>query len=45
MQMLRDRKTSREFAPDEFPLQLLSNLLWAAFGLIVPMEDGPRPLR
>ena len=40
MQALKDRKTTREFAPDKLPLQLLSNLLWAAFGVNRP--DGKR---
>lgn len=33
MQVLRDRKTSREFSSEKLPLQILSNLLWAAFGI------------
>ena len=33
MQVLKDRKTSREFSPEKLPLQILSNLLWAAFGV------------
>jgi len=40
MQVLRERKTTREFAPDKLPQQLLSNLLWAAFGINRP--DGKR---
>jgi SagB-type dehydrogenase family enzyme len=32
MQALKERKSSREFAPDPLPLQTLSNLLWAAAG-------------
>lgn len=40
MQVLKDRKTSRDFAPDKLPQQLLSNLLWAAFGVNRP--DGKR---
>jgi len=40
MQVLRERKTMREFAPDKLPQQLLSNLLWAAFGINRP--DGKR---
>jgi len=40
MQVLKDRKTTREFAPDKFTPQLLSNLLWAAFGVNRP--DGRR---
>lgn len=33
MQVLRDRKSSREFSPEKLPMQVLSNLLWAAFGI------------
>jgi nitroreductase len=40
MQVLKERKTSRDFAPDKLPQQLLSNLLWAAFGVNRP--DGKR---
>jgi len=40
MQVLRERKTTRDFAPDKLPQQLLSNLLWAAFGVNRP--DGKR---
>jgi nitroreductase len=40
MQVLRDRKTSRDFAPAPLPEKLLSNLLWAAFGVNRP--DGRR---
>jgi len=40
MQVLRERKTTREFAPDKLPPQILSNLLWAAFGVNRP--DGRR---
>lgn len=40
MQVLKERKTTREFAPDKLPPQLLANLLWAAFGLNRP--DGRR---
>jgi nitroreductase len=40
MQVLKGRKTSRDFAPDKLPQQLLSNLLWAAFGVNRP--DGKR---
>jgi nitroreductase len=40
MQVLKDRKTTRDFAPDKLPQQLLSNLLWAAFGVNRP--DGRR---
>jgi nitroreductase len=40
MQVLKERKTSREFAAEKLPPQLLSNLLWAAFGVNRP--DGRR---
>jgi nitroreductase len=40
MQVLKDRKTTRDFATDKLPPQVLSNLLWAAFGVNRP--DGRR---
>jgi nitroreductase len=40
MQVLKDRKTTRDFATDKLTPQLLSNLLWAAFGVNRP--DGRR---
>jgi nitroreductase len=33
MDALSARKTAREFSADKLPLQVLSNLLWAAFGV------------
>jgi SagB-type dehydrogenase family enzyme len=33
MQVLKDRKSSREFSTEKLPPQMLSNLLWAAFGI------------
>jgi SagB-type dehydrogenase family enzyme len=33
MQVLKDRRSSREFSPEKLPLQVLSNLLWAASGI------------
>jgi nitroreductase len=33
MQVLKDRKSSREFSGKELPLQVLSNMLWAAYGV------------
>lgn len=33
MQALKDRKSSREFSEKDIPQQMLSNLLWAAFGI------------
>jgi nitroreductase len=41
VQALKDRKTSREFAPGDLPPQTLSNLLWAAFGISRP-DSGKR---
>ncbi len=40
MQVLKERKTAREFSPEKLPVQLLSNLLWAAAGTNRP--DGHR---
>jgi nitroreductase len=40
MQLLRDRKSMREFSVQKIPLPVLSNLLWAAFG--VTRSDGRR---
>jgi nitroreductase len=40
MEALLNRCSSREFAPDALPLQLLSDLLWAAYG--VNRADGGR---
>jgi nitroreductase len=41
MQALRERSSQREFAPDPLPPQVLSNLLWAAWGVSRP-ESGKR---
>jgi len=41
MQVLMDRKTSRQFSEKDLPLQVLSNLLWAAWGINRP-ESGKR---
>ncbi len=41
MQTLKERGSSREFSPEKLPLQLLSNLLWAAFGVNRP-DSGKR---
>jgi SagB-type dehydrogenase family enzyme len=40
METLMRRHSSREFAPDALPLQLLSDLLWAAYG--INRADGGR---
>jgi SagB-type dehydrogenase family enzyme len=36
MQALKERKSSRAFGPKNLPLQVLSDLLWAAFGINRP---------
>jgi len=41
MQVFKDRHSSRQFRTDELPLQVLSNLLWAAFGINRP-DSGKR---
>jgi nitroreductase len=41
MQALKDRKTTREFSPEKLPAQVVSNLLWAAFGVNRP-DSGRR---
>ena len=41
MQVLRDRSSSRSFSQERLSLQLLSNLLWAAFGINRP-DTGKR---
>lgn len=41
MQVLKDRKTSRAFSSEKLPQQVLSNLLWAAFGINRP-DSGRR---
>jgi SagB-type dehydrogenase family enzyme len=40
MQVLKERKSSREFSPRELPSQELSNILWAAFGINRPETGG-----
>ena len=40
MQALRDRHSSREFSGKELPLEVLSSLLWAAFGINRPRSGG-----
>jgi len=40
MQLLWKRMSSREFSPEPLPVEVLSNLLWAAFGINRP--DGKR---
>jgi SagB-type dehydrogenase family enzyme len=41
MQALKSRHSTREFSSRKLPLQMLSNLLWAAFGVNRP-ESGKR---
>jgi len=41
MQCLKLRQSSREFSSEKLPLQTLSNLLWAAYGINRP-ESGKR---
>jgi SagB-type dehydrogenase family enzyme len=41
MQVLKDRKSSREFSTEKLPPQVISNLLWAAFGINRP-DSGKR---
>ncbi|MBT4485027.1 MAG: SagB/ThcOx family dehydrogenase [Candidatus Latescibacteria bacterium] len=41
MQALKERKSLRDFSPKELPAQVLSNMLWAAFGINRP-ETGKR---
>ncbi|MBN2539759.1 MAG: SagB/ThcOx family dehydrogenase [Deltaproteobacteria bacterium] len=41
MQVLKDRRSSRAFSPEKLPKQVLSNLLWAAFGINRP-DSGKR---
>ena len=41
MQALQERKSTREFSSGELPSQVLSDLLWAAYGINRP-ETGQR---
>lgn len=41
MQALKDRKTTREFSSKELPLQVISDMLWAADGINRP-DSGRR---
>ena len=36
MQALKERKSTREFSPSQLPLQVLSDMLWAADGINRP---------
>ncbi|MGB9893182.1 MAG: SagB/ThcOx family dehydrogenase [Candidatus Saccharicenans sp.] len=41
MECLKARQSNREFRPEKLPLQTLSNLLWAAYGINRP-DSGKR---
>ncbi|MGO9273497.1 MAG: nitroreductase family protein [Terriglobia bacterium] len=41
MQVLKDRSSARAFSPEKLPAQVMSNLLWAAFGVNRP-DTGKR---
>ena len=41
MQVLKDRRSSRAFSAEKLPMQVVSNMLWAAFGVNRP-ESGKR---
>lgn len=41
MKVLKDRSSSRSFSPEKLSVQVLSNLLWAAFGINRP-DTGKR---
>ena len=41
MQVLKDRNSSRDFRSEKLPAQVVSNLLWAAFGVNRP-DSGKR---
>jgi len=40
MQVLKERKSTREFGPEKLSMQQISNLLWAAFGINRPETGG-----
>ncbi len=40
MQVLKDRASSRNFGPEKLSVQVLSNMLWAAFGVNRPESGG-----
>ncbi|MGB7620867.1 MAG: nitroreductase family protein [Terriglobia bacterium] len=40
MQVLNERHTTRTFSPEKLPMQVISNLLWAAFGINRPAIGG-----
>lgn len=43
MQALQLRRSIREFSPRPLPLQLLADLLWAAYGVNRPSGDRTAP--
>jgi nitroreductase len=40
MQVLKDRASSRNFSPEKLSVQVLSSMLWAAFGVNRPESGG-----
>ncbi len=40
MRVFKDRVSSRSFSPEKLPMQMLSNMLWAAFGVNRPASGG-----
>jgi hypothetical protein len=42
---LQERKTNRSISPEKLPLQMLSNLLWAAFGINRELASFDKPGR
>jgi hypothetical protein len=36
MQVIKERRTTRDLKPDKLPAQVLANLLWAGFGINRP---------
>jgi len=43
MEALRDRRSDREFSPNELPLQIISDMLWAANGINRPSGQRTAP--
>lgn len=43
MQVLQSRRSIREFSPSALPLQTISDLLWAAYGINRPTGDRTAP--
>jgi SagB-type dehydrogenase family enzyme len=40
MKVLKERRSAREFSQEKLPIQILSNLLWAAYGINRPESSG-----